>query len=106
VKSFAFPSRNYKAAQAFLYTEQGKSLHMGIIRNSLQQDYRRFLPVIWMSLVQRYTWQPLLFDEVCEAVYSLNDAQKVFHEVELTSAPDLLEWTSHWCYSPDRAFCV
>jgi hypothetical protein len=46
------------------------------------------------------------FDEVCEAVYSLDDTQKVFHEVELTSAPDLLEWTSHWCYSPDRTFCV
>jgi hypothetical protein len=95
-----------KAAQTFLYTEQGKSLQMGIIRTryskTIDDSYLSF-GCPWCNAILGNHYY---FDEVCEAFYSLDDAQKVFHEVELTSNPDLLEWTSHWCYSPDRVFCI
>jgi hypothetical protein len=97
-----------KAALTFLRTEQGKFLRMGTIQTryskTVGDSYLSFgCPWCNAILGDHY-----YFEEVSTAFYCLDNTQKVFHEVELTSAPDLLKWTSpsHWCYSPDRVFCV
>jgi hypothetical protein len=95
-----------EAAQAFLYTEQGKFLHMGVIRTRYSKTIGDSYVSFGCPWCNAILGDHYYFDEVCYAVYCLDDAQKVFHEVELTSAPDLLEWTSHWCFSQDRVFCL
>ncbi len=93
-----------EAARNFLNTNQGKSLNMGIIKSRYSNTIRNSYVSFGCPWCNAIFGEHYYFDELCKAKY-LDDTQKISHKVEVNCTPNLLEWTSHWCYSPSRIFC-